>query len=312
MRLGAVWTTGTIKNSEILDLMFTDSLDIPFLQRWVGRTEICHDTTHASAAVALAATLDHKHQLQAGTELPPLWHWIYFWSAAVQSEIGGDGHPQRGDFLPPVPLPRRMWAGGRLNFSHALPIGASATRTSRIVSVTGKRGQSGHLAFVVVKHEIVYNDVLAITEEQDIVYRAAPQPGAVAPAPKLAPAVSMWSRTVYPDPVLLFRYSALTFNGHRIHYDRNYATGVEAYPGLIVHGPLIATLLVDLLLQHIPAARLAEFSFRAIGPLFDNEPFEICAQPSDERKKVLLWAKNPRGELAMQAEATLIAPSTYE
>jgi len=154
--------------------------------------------------------------------------------------------------------------------------------------------------------------VVAITEEHDIVYRALAQPGAVPPAPKLAPAIQMWWRTVNPDSVLLFRYSALTFNGHRIHYDRSYATEVEGYPGLIVHGPLIATLLVDLLLQNMPEAQLSDFSFRAIGPLFDIEPFDICGQPDIDGQTVRLWAKNARGELAMQAEARLAAHSNLQ
>jgi 3-methylfumaryl-CoA hydratase len=285
--------------------MISDNFDITLLQQWVDKTEVFHDTIHAGPAAALAATLDRKLPLPAGTALPPLWHWIYFWSVAAQSELGSDGHPQRGGFLPPIPLPRRMWAGGRLKFGAGLRIGGGAERTSRIASVTEKRGQSGSLVFVTVNHEIVQDGAIAITEEHDIVYRALAQPGEAAPPPKPAPAASMWSRTVEPDPVLLFRYSALTFNGHRIHYDRSYATRVEGYPGLIVHGPLIATLLVDLLLQNMPDARLSGFHFRAIGPLFDIEPFQVCGQPDADGRTVRLWAKNARGELAMQAEATL-------
>ncbi|QRX83495.1 MaoC family dehydratase N-terminal domain-containing protein [Glaciimonas sp. PAMC28666] len=289
-----------------------ESLDITLLQQWVGKTETHHDVINASAASALAATLDHQQSTLAAPNGPkalrPLWHWIYFWAVCGQSDVGSDGHPQRGGFLPPVPLPRRMWAGGRLTFSGPLPIGAAASRTSQIMSVTEKSGKSGSLAFVTVKHEIAVDGIVAITEEHDIVYRALAEPGAIAPPPKLAPSEALWTRTVHPDPVLLFRYSALTFNGHRIHYDRSYVTEVEGYPGLIVHGPLIATLLVDLLLEHMPEAQLATFNFRAIGPLFDIASFDICGQPDADGRTVHLWARNARGELAMQAEATLLVP----
>ncbi len=289
--------------------MTADDFDVPLLQQWVGKTESASDVIHTGAATALAATLDRPLAIEPGVALPPLWHWIYFWSASPQAEIGADGHPQRGGFLPPVPLPRRMWAGGRLIFGVPLPIGAVATRTSRIQNVTAKNGQSGKLAFVTVQHQIAHNDRIAITEEHDIVYRDLPQPGSASATPKAAPAEALWSRTVMPDPVLLFRYSALTFNGHRIHYDRSYVTGVEGYPGLIVHGPLIATLLVDLLQRHMPQAQLSAFDFRAVGPLFDIEPFTVCGQPDANGRTVRLWAKNARGELAMQAEATLADPT---
>jgi 3-methylfumaryl-CoA hydratase len=285
--------------------MTTDAFDPALLQQWVGKTETSDDLIAVGAATALAATLDRPLAFGPGSALPPLWHWIYFWSAAPQAELGRDGHAQRGGFLPPVPLPRRMWAGGRLTFGRPVPIGVVATRTSRVLSVAAKSGASGKLAFVTVRHEVAHEGEVAITEEHDIVYRAMPQPGAAALPGKLAPSDAAWSRTVTPDPVLLFRYSALTFNGHRIHYDRSYATEVEGYPGLIVHGPLIATLLVDLLERHLPQAQLAQFNFRAVGPLFDTEPFTVCGQPDPDGRTVRLWAKNSRGELAMQAEATL-------
>jgi 3-methylfumaryl-CoA hydratase len=288
--------------------MISDAFDNQLLQQWVGKTETSRAEISAVAANALAATLDRPFALEPGAALPPLWHWIYFWSAARHSELGSDGHPARGGFLPPVPLPRRMWAGGRLTFNTPVAIGADAVRTSRVQSVTAKSGASGNLAFVTVRHEIEQDGVVALTEEHDIVYRGMPQPGSVAPAGKPAPADAAWSRTITPDPVLLFRYSALTFNGHRIHYDRTYVTGVEGYPGLIVHGPLIATLLVDLLQRNMPTARLTAFSFRAVGPLFDTEQFTVCGRPDPDGCTVHLWAQNARGELAMQAEATIADP----
>jgi len=282
--------------------MINDAFDLPLLQQWVGKTEVKEDIIQPGLASALAATLDRA---APASDLPPLWHWIYFWIVVPESEVGADGHPQRGGFLPPVPLPRRMWAGGRLTFTAPLALGKPATRTSRILDVAAKSGATGQLAFVTVRHEIAQEGRIAVTEEHDIVYRGLPQPGAPAPAPKQAPADAAWTRDITPDPVLLFRYSALTFNGHRIHYDRSYVTGVEGYPGLIVHGPLIATLLLDLLHRNMPDANVAQFSFRAVGPLFDIEPFTVCGRPEEDGRTVRLWARNSRGELAMQAEAVI-------
>jgi 3-methylfumaryl-CoA hydratase len=287
--------------------MTSDALDNSLLQQWVGKTETTGARVNTVTANALAATLDRPFGFEPGASLPPLWHWAYFWTAAPQSELGPDGHPQRGGFLPPVPLPRRMWAGGRLTFTRPLTVDADASRTSRVMSVATKNGTTGPLVFVTVRHELAQDGNLCVTEEHDIVYRDLPQPGAAAPQPKMAPPdlEAAWSRTVTPDPVLLFRYSALTFNGHRIHYDRSYVTEVEGYPGLIVHGPLIATLLADLLQRNMPEARMASFSFRAVGSLFDIEPFTVCGTPDPDGRTVRLWAKNMRGELAMQAEALL-------
>ncbi len=280
-------------------------LDLALLRQWLDKTETRHDQISPAFAAALAATLDGPCRPQAGDALPPLWHWIYFWSVCRQSEVGADGHPQRGGFLPPVPLPRRMWAGGRLRFAATLPIGAEAEKVSRIASVDVKQGRTGALAFVTVQHTIRHQGQLCLSEEHDIVYRDLPQPGAPVVVPKSAPTDARWSRRVEPDPVLLFRYSALTFNGHRIHYDRSYVTEVEGYPGLIVHGPLIATLLADLVAREMPQAVMREFNFRSVGTLFDTEPFTLCGKPAADGKSVALWAQNERGELAMQAEALL-------
>jgi 3-methylfumaryl-CoA hydratase len=177
-------------------------------------------------------------------------------------------------------------------------------RTSRIADVSSKQGKTGPLVFVRVRHEIGGGDAVALTEEHDIVYREAPRPGTRPDTPPPAPAGEQFARTIAPDPVLLFRYSALTFNGHRIHYDRSYVTEVEGYPGLIVHGPLIATLLVDLLRRERPDARIARFEFRAVSPLFDTAPFDVCGRLDDARSATL-WARGPQGHLAMQASATL-------
>ena len=272
---------------------------------WLGRTEQRSDVVTAAAVDALAATLDRDDPpALAGSEVPPLAHWLFFAPLARQSTLGPDGHPQRGGFLPPIALPRRMWAGGRLQFQQPLRVGDAITRSSRIAQVDAKSGRSGALAFVTASHEISSARGVAIVEEHDIVYRDAPRPDAPAATPQTAPADETFSRRIVPDPVLLFRYSALTFNGHRIHYDRSYVTEVEGYPGLIVHGPLIATLLMDLLRRHRPSAVIKHFSFTAKSPLFDLHPFEVCGR-SDGERTVALWARNHQGALAMQATAEL-------
>ena len=249
-------------------------LDIQHLKQWVGKTESRSDMVVITPIVALAATLDRDDPTpQAHDFLPPLWHWLYFLPIHKQSDIGADGHPNRGGFLPPVPLPRRMWAGGRLDFLRPLGVGDVIERTSTVVSVDYKEGRSGGMVFVVVRHEISNHAGLAIVEEHDIVYRDMPVPGAPQTAPVVAPANSAWERKIHPDDTLLFRYSALTFNSHRIHYSRNYVTEIEGYPGLAVHGPLIATLLLDLLRRQMPDAVVVAFSFRAVRPLFDIAAF---------------------------------------
>jgi 3-methylfumaryl-CoA hydratase len=274
------------------------------LRSWVGRTEQRTDTITAAPLAALAATLDRDDPPPGtGSAVPPLWHWLYFLPAARQSELGPDGHPRRGGFLPPVELPRRMWAGGRLRFARALRVGEVATRVSRIADVMAKDARSGPLVFVTVQHALSTADGAALDEEHDIVYRGLPAPGSAATPPR-APGDETFARTVVPDDVLLFRYSALTFNGHRIHYDRRYVTEVEGYPGLIVHGPLIATLLLDLLRRERPDATVVRFDFKAVSPLFDLHPFAICGRPDGERT-FALWARDHDGALAMQATAEL-------
>jgi len=278
------------------------------LLAWVGRTETRVDQVTPTPVAALAATLDRGDLPPAsGDPLPPLWHWLYFLPLARQSEIGRDGHPQRGGFLPPVPLPRRMWAGGRFDFLQPLHVGERIERTSRIADVTSKEGRSGPLVFVLVRHEIAGERGIAIVEEHDIVYRGEPQPGERA-AGRPAPGGPAWTRTVHPDDVLLFRYSALTFNGHRIHDDRKYVTEVEGYPGLIVHGPLIATLLMDLLRRELPQAEVASFRFKAVRPTFDPHPFRVNGALQPDGKTVRLWAQDHEGWLTMDATAVLSNP----
>lgn len=274
-------------------------------QSWIGRSEQHVDVVTAAPIAALAATLDRDDPPpKDGDPVPPLWHWLYFLPHYRESEVGADGHAKRGGFLPPIPLPRRMWAGGRLTFIAPLHVGERIERESRIVDVTRKEGRSGPLAFVVVRHTIHGAGGVAVIEEHDIVYRSDATAGDTSPAPPRAPVDAAWSREIDPDPVLLFRYSALTFNSHRIHYDRRYVTQVEGYPGLVVHGPLIATLLTDLLRHALPHARVAAFSFRAVSPLFDIAPFFVRGRRVDD-PTIRLWACDVHGALAMDATATL-------
>jgi 3-methylfumaryl-CoA hydratase len=276
------------------------------LTSWIGRSETLHDTIGATPVLALTATLDHAAApVPAGTPLPPLWHWLYFLPMHRQSEIGPDGHAKRGGFLPPVPLPRRMWAGSQFQFHTPVRVGDAVARKSTIAEVTKKEGRSGQLVFVKVKHELFCNGAAApaLTEFHDIVYREAKRPGDVDPPPQAAATGAAWQREIVPDDVLLFRYSALTFNGHRIHYDRRYVTEVEGYPGLIVHGPLIATLLMDLLRRQAPDAEVAAFRFKAVRPTFDGSPMKVNGQRSGNEVK--LWAQDHEGWLTMDAVATL-------
>ena len=285
-----------------------DADTVAHLQAWVGRTETLTDELNAAPVRGLSATLDRDDPAPGpGTVLPPLWHWLYFLPQHRQSEIGPDGHAKRGGFLPPVPLPRRMWAGGRLTWDAVNPlvVGDAVRRTSRIASVTHKAGRTGDLLFVLVRHEIANACGLSVTEEHDIVYRAVAQPGDPVPPPVAAEPGAAWQREIVPDDVLLFRYSALTFNGHRIHYDRRYVTEVEGYPGLIVHGPLIATLLVDLVRRHRPQAIVKGFQFKAVRPTFDLHPFRLNAQPAADGQSVRVWAQDCEGWLTMQGEVQL-------
>jgi 3-methylfumaryl-CoA hydratase len=283
----------------------TSAVALPDLAQWVGRTERRSDRVTPVPLAALAATLDRDEPAPAdGDAIAPLRHWLYFLPLARRSELGPDGHPRRGGFLPPVALPRRMWAGGRLEFRAPVRVGDPIERRSTIASVEEKRGKSGALVFVLVRHEIAARGTVAIVEEHDIVYREAPAPGDPPAARKPAPADPAWRRDVVPDDVLLFRYSALTFNGHRIHYDRRYVTTVEGYPGLVVHGPLLATLLADLARDHVAPRSLTTFAFRAVAPLFDVAPFAVCGAPGEDGA-IRLWAQDADGNLTMEARATL-------
>jgi 3-methylfumaryl-CoA hydratase len=283
------------------------AIDIAHLQQWTGRTEEVSDQITLTPMAALGATLDRADAPPiVGDELPPLWHWLYFLPVHRQSMVGTDGHPKRGGFLPPVDLPRRMWAGSQLEFLRPLQAGSAITRVSSIDSVTHKQGRSGDLVFVKVRHHVSDTLGLAIVECQDIVYRDHPAAGEKPAARQAAPAGAEWAREVNPDPVLLFRYSALTLNGHRIHYDRPYATKEEGYDGLVVHGPLLATLLMDSLRSALPNAKVQSFSFRAVSPVVDTSPFHVCGKRDEsDPKTVKLWIAGSDGSLRMEASAVL-------
>lgn len=269
----------------------------------IGRTETHAQTITAERAAAMAATLDCDAAPGDGDALPPGWHWLYFNPFVQRRNIGHDGHPKRGGFLPAVALPRRMWAGGRLSYHAPLIIGKEAEKVSEIKDVKAKSGRAGQLVFVTVRHTLSQGGTLCIEEEQDIVYRGAPAPGAPKPTPAPAPDGATRSETVTPDPVLLFRYSALTSNGHRIHYDRNYAQTEEDYHDLVVHGPLTATLLQGFATAG-HGGRLRRFEFRGMAPLFADRPFTLEAGQVEDGK-LPLWAKGPDGEFAMQASAEI-------
>ena len=264
----------------------------------MSQEDIARDIADPSRFAGLAALLDHAAPPWVEGTVPPLGHWLCFQPQALQSEIGEDGHPRREDGT----LPRRMWAGSRIRFLKPVPLGAAIERRTRTAAVNEKTGRSGRMKFVTLEHRIHLDGGDAvIVEEQDVVYREAADPGAPLVRPPGDPAEpGAATRTIVADPVMLFRYSALTFNGHRIHYDRDYATGAEGYPGLVVHGPLIATLLMDHLLRSRPALPVAYFEFRAQSPLFDGEPIALSLTTVDGEAR--LRAIGPFGT-ALQAIA---------
>ncbi len=251
------------------------------LTAWIGRQETVADVLEPARTNALRAALGHAPSLVAGDPLPLLHHWLYFWNVQPPGGLGVDGHPAKGGFLPPVPLPRRMWAGGRLKFLKPLIVGERVNRVSTILDVKTRSGKSGELVFVTVQHALAGDRGAAVIEEQDIVYRepAAPGPDGVPASPGGKPKAP-WYKEIMPDTVLLFRYSGLTMNGHRIHYDRPYAVAEEAYPGLVVHGPLQATLLAELATDKI-ARPLTGFEFRGQAPAFDGTTLHICGEGTE-------------------------------
>lgn len=274
-----------------------------YLKQWVGRTETATDVATAWPVIALAATLDRRDpEPENGAPIPLGWHWLFFLEAKPASELGPDGHPKRGGFLPPVTLPRRMWAGGRFEFRRALKVGEALRRDSEIVAVKSKQGKSGSLVFVTVRHTVTAAGEIAVVEEHDIVYREAAKPGELPQQGRPAPRQAAWRRELVAGPAMLFRFSALIFNAHRIHYDLDYCRHEEHYPGLIVHGPLQTVLLLDLCRRHEtrPVRRL---DYRALHPVFHTERFTVNGNPGADGAKAELWTANAPGNYAMAGTA---------
>lgn len=263
---------------------------------WIGRTEEAHDVLSRNLVKRIAATFGETTPAD-GEPLPPLWQWCFFQEPVFETLLGGDGHPARGGFLPPADTRNRMWAGGRVEFIEPLRVGADAHRLSTLLQIEEKHGRTGSLLFVTVRHDYSQQGQLCVREEQDIVYRD-PNP------PKLnsdaAPEPGDWSETIVPTPTLLFRYSAVTFNGHRIHYDYPYATGTEGYPDLVVHGPMIATLNLRAFIRANPGKRVRHFAYRGVRPLNVPTPFQVGGRLV-EAGKAQLWAGNAAG-VAQSAE----------
>ena len=284
------------------------TLDTDILEKWIGKEESRTDTVDCKSVNQLQATLDHQNSnYQVGDPLPLAWHWMYFNPMVAARGLGRDGHPEVGGFLPPVALPRRMWAGTRIASHTPIVIGETLERRSTIKSVVPKSGGSGQLCFVTVTHEISARDSgeLRLVDEHDIVYREDDKPGQARKSPPPAPTDSEAQRKIQPDTTMLFRYSAVTFNGHRIHYDLDFCQNVEGYPGLVVHGPLIATWILELARDYLSGSGkvIATFSFRAISPLFHDRPFSVHLKSTEAGLD--LWAANADGDLATQCQATL-------
>jgi len=287
-----------------------------FLRSWVGRREVRLDRVTEMPVKAMMATLDlDLPQTLSEFALPPLWHWLYFLSCTASSDLASDGHARKGGFLPPVPLSRRMWAGGRIEFIAPIRVGDSIKRVSSIADVQHKTGASGELVFVTLHHDIYADEQLLIHERQDLVYREAPRADAPPSRQIPAPLSAQWSQSIDPTPALLFRYSALTFNAHRIHYDRDYAIQVDGYSDLVVHGPLVATLLTKLIADKLPDTRIEDFEYRGVRPLMAGAVFDVEAKLAKKsgsaeaaipnRQVIQLWAKDAEGGLTMNAEATI-------
>jgi 3-methylfumaryl-CoA hydratase len=280
----------------------SEKLDLDHLRQWIGRTTEASDIVTAHLVKGLRATLFQEiGEPKAGDAAPFTAHWCLAQPVFPMSQLGPDGHPTRGGFLPPVPLPRRMWAGGELQFVDALRVGDESKRTSRISDITVKTGSTGTLCFVSVEHVVTSPRGIAIRERQDIVYRDMPG-GPAAPAEAAPPPAARHRETHMADPVLLFRYSALTFNGHRIHYDRDYVTKVEGYPGLIFHGPLQAAFIVELAAKLRGGQPPKKFVYRGLQPLFEGSEFSVNANDNDAGME--LWTANSAGQPTTKGTAT--------
>ena len=271
------------------------------LEDWLGKTQTKCETINARQAELLAVTLG-KPAPRKNEVLPHCWHWAWFNDALPATELGRDGHPKRGGFLPPVSLPRRMWAGGHLNFISPIIVGRKIKKTSTIADIKHRKGKTGELCIVTIEHKLFDEDTLCVDEKQSLVFREDPAQDAPAPEHIEPPSPEEITETLQPDPVMMFRYSALTFNGHRIHYDVDYARNVEGYPDLVFHAPLTATALCNLSQQLLPKGAVTSFEYRATSPLFCNAPVKLSG--AMHNGKATVWAETPTGSQAMIATAT--------
>ena len=290
---------------------------------WVGKRQTVSDIISPVQVRQMAATLNDAARMQQPdcAPLPAGWHWLYFNPLEIQSRLGPDGHPARGDFLPPVALERRMWAGSRLAWQRPFEVGMTVEKASEILKISHKTGRSGDMVFVTLAHR--YSDArgIILEEEHDIVYRDTPSADETAALQALGEKIRAGQHSferqgrhvqaVQPDPVMLYRYSAATFNGHRIHYDVDYCRTVEGYPGLVVHGPLIATLLLNFAENQVAPGRfIRTFEFKALRPTFDLSGFHLNATPADSPDEGLnIWSTNNTGQVGLDGRITL-APAT--
>jgi 3-methylfumaryl-CoA hydratase len=277
------------------------------LQSWVGRTRSVADEMAAPLVRRMAALTDRADiPLHRGAPVPNHWLCMLFDDAAPQAALGPDGHPATGDFLPPMPLPRRMLGGRRLSYSAAPRLGDELDRETMIAAITPKVGRSGALIFVTLRHSITRDGAVIAVEEQDIAYlepkRDAPEPKADTPAPL---PVAAWRDTFAPDPVMLFRYSALAFNGHRIHYDADYARDGEGYPALVVNGGVTTLFLLEAALRRQPGAQVLQTASRTMNPLFCGRPATLCGTAPDAQGRSILWAEDDTGAMALRIEARI-------
>lgn len=273
------------------------------LKRWIGERETSTDYVTIPSVHRLAATLDRDDPMpRPGDVLPYGWHLPLFPRVVRHSQLGPDGHPARGDFLPPVPLPRRMFAGRRVVWHDDLRVGDEVRRDASIKDVVIKSGRSGTMVFVTVNVDISTPRGLAINEEHDVSYRGEPVPGTPPAPPQAAPGKALWRRTITPDTVMLFRMSALAFNGHRIHVDHPYVTQVEGYPDLVVPGSLHTLFMFELAREYAPDARFRKITWRNVRPLFVNRPFTVCGEPGEGRT-AKLWVVDADQALALSATA---------
>lgn len=270
------------------------------LDAWIGRMETSVARLDGWPLAGLHAALDNKEAVESGTALPPTGQWLYFQPLAPQSGLGPDGHPERGGFLPPIELPRRMWAASDMTYHRPMCVGDEVEKRSRIANVSSKSGRTGTLAFVTVEHSYLRSGMLMLSETQTLVYREAPSPGEPPPPPQPAPDGALWSHEATPDSRLLFRYSAVTFNAHRIHYDEPYARQVEGYPGLVVHGQLTATLLIEAFRRERPAFAIGGFSFRAMRPVFAGTTIHL--EGAGDGDGYRLWARDQDGAVIVEAK----------